>query len=281
MERRQRRNCHLLQLCMQQQARRTVPCRHGLALKFIGEDRERVERASAHSKRPASTAGRFNGSLHARRAPRSRSMAGEIMMDADSSIGRTCSLSTSATSNGSRRCVDAKHESSPELAGARPRGERFGNEHWAPSRVCAHVLVQHRPEEEDDVRIRSEHAMLRQRHDSQTRLPRIGPVWTARGVDVTFERYERLRGDLERCGQLARRELSSQRSMRCRKPASLVGDQSSRPSSTTHASNDASVAGDRPEARSIARLRSSTQPSRLRKKTMPLSGRNRCPPRTV
>ena len=47
---------------------------------------------------------------------------------------------------------------------------------------------------------------------------------------------------------------------RYRKPVSLVGDQSSRPSATAHASNEASVAADRPDA--IARRLSSTQPSR-------------------
>ena len=40
-------------------------------------------------------------------------MAGNAMMAADSSIGRTCSLSASDTSNGSRRCADAKPASEP------------------------------------------------------------------------------------------------------------------------------------------------------------------------
>ena len=70
-------------------------------------------------------------------------------------------------------------------------------------------------------------------------------------------------------------------STRCKKPVSLIGGQSSRPPATAHASNDASLAGDRPGARSIARLRSSTQPSRPRRKTLALGGRNFYPPRTV
>ena len=45
-------------------------------------------------------------------------MAGGVIMETDSSIGRTCSLSAFATSNGSRWCADAKLESKPEVAHA-------------------------------------------------------------------------------------------------------------------------------------------------------------------
>ena len=84
------------------------------------------------------------------------------------------------------------------------------NEHRAPARVRAHVFVQHRPEEENDARIRSEHAVLRERRDSHTRMPRVGPIRTARGIAVALERHERIRGDLELRRQHARRELGSQ-----------------------------------------------------------------------
>ena len=95
-----------------------------------------------------------------------------------------------------------------ERAGARPRGERRSDEHRAPFGARAHILVQQRPEEEDDVRVRPEHATRCQRCHRHTRKPRDGPVWTVRGVDVALKRHERVRGDLELRGQHARRELS-------------------------------------------------------------------------
>ena len=60
--------------------------------------------------------GRFVASLQATRAPRSRSIAGNAVMAAGSSVGRACSLSASDTSNGSRRCTVAKLASEPEVA---------------------------------------------------------------------------------------------------------------------------------------------------------------------
>ena len=89
------------------------------------------------------------------------------------------------------------------------------------------------------------------------------------------ERHERVRRGLELRSTSV---LSSAANVRARrkKPVSLVGDHSSRPSATAHASNEANVAADRPEARSIARWLSSTQSSRSRKKTMTCRGRWRC-----
>ena len=45
-------------------------------------------------------------------------MAGNAVMAADSSIGRTCFVSAAATSSGSCRCADPKLESAPEHAHA-------------------------------------------------------------------------------------------------------------------------------------------------------------------
>jgi len=115
VERRQRGDGPLGQLGRQQLARRVVFGLLGLASKERVEGAERVE---AHEKRPATTAGLLSGLLHARRAPRSRSTAGNAVMAADSSIGRTCSVSAFATSSGNCRCADTKLESAPELAHA-------------------------------------------------------------------------------------------------------------------------------------------------------------------
>ena len=137
-----------------------------------------------------------------------------------------------ATSEGeSRTAWPVRECEARKRAGARPRGERFGDEDRAPARVRAHVFVQHRPEEEDGVRIRPEHAALCEWHDSHAWLPRIGPVRTARGVAVADKRHERVRGDLELRGQHAR-VVSSPANVRtrCKKPVSLIGDHSSRPS---------------------------------------------------
>ena len=53
--------------------------------------------------------------------------------------------------------------------------------------------------------------MLCERSDCHTRLRRVDPVQTARGIAVALERHERVRGDLELRGQRARRKLGSQR----------------------------------------------------------------------
>ena len=92
-----------------------------------------------------------------------------------------------------------------ERAGGRPRGERLSDEHRATVRVRAHVLTKHRPEEKRDIRIRSEHAELRQRERCHARLPRVSPVGPARGVVVPFERHEGVLIDLELRGQSGRR----------------------------------------------------------------------------
>ena len=92
---------------------------------------------------------------------------------------------------------------------------------------------------------------------------------------MALERHERVRGDwsIELHGNTPVESSAANARTRCRKPDSPVGVHFSRPSCTAYASNDARVAADRPEARSTARLLSSTQPSRPRKKTMALSGR--------
>ena len=116
VERRQRGSALLGQLGRQQQAR---PVPYLVTSASPARSASRVPSAlSAHEKRPASTAGRFDASLHARRASRSHSMAGNAVMAFASSIGRTCLFSADATSSGSCRCADPKFESAPEHAHA-------------------------------------------------------------------------------------------------------------------------------------------------------------------
>ena len=217
---RQRGDRQVRQLLREHNASRVKLGHLGLARKELIEGGERVERAGEALDEDIRSLRRV--------APRETSV--EVLQhigercDARAELDRQSVLLERRTHE--QRQLLVRGREGRKRAGGRPDGERGGDEHRTTRWVRAHALAQHRPEEEDDVSVRPEHATLRQRRDLDARLPRVGPVRAARGVVVAFERHERVRGDLERGGQRARRaELRSQRqhalqerSLICRRP---------------------------------------------------------------
>ena len=273
VEGRQRGSRHLRKLSVEHNASRVELGCLGLARKELTEGGERE--LSAQGKRPMRALGRLGASLHARRAPRSRNMAGNSITQAQSSIGRACSLSAADTSSGSCWCAAEKPESEPEVAqtasvvatsiGRPPGSVRTSSRSIGPRRRAMSAYGSSmRPCVSDET-------FMRDCHEPDQSGPPAESPWPSNGTNESA-------GTLSAAGNApAATSSAANESTRCKNAVSLVGVQSSRPSVTAQSSKEASVAADRPGARSIWRRLSSTQPSRPSKHTMMLSGICCCP----
>ena len=182
VKRRKRGDRHLGQLRAQEQARRVVLGGLGLAVEELAKDGERVERA----REPPDEGTRALRCVAPSEASIEATQHGGKRRDGGCQLDWQDVLFESFRHQ--QRQSPVRSREARERASGRPRGERLGNEHRASARVRAHVLAQHRPEEESDICVRTEHAELRQRGRCHARLPRAGPVRTARRVVVPFER---------------------------------------------------------------------------------------------
>ena len=202
-------------------------------------------------------------------------MSGNSVMQAQSSIGRACFLNAAHTSSGSCWCTAERPESEPEVdqtasvaatsIGRPPGSVRTSSRSIGPRR---REMSAYGPSMPPCV---SDETLMRDCHESVQSGPPAESSWPSNGTNESAV-------TLSAAGSApAARSSAANDSTRCRNVVSLVGDQSSRPSVTAHSSNEASVAADRPDARSIWRRWSSTQPSRPSKYTMTLSGRCCCP----
>ena len=165
MEGRQRGSRHLWQLSGEHNGSRVELGCLGLAREELIEGGERVERAGEAIAEDTQCLGRVTPRVASAEVTQH---AGELRVVSAELDWQRVFLERRTHE---QRQLLVHGREARERAGDRPDGERRGDEHRAAPWVRAHVLAQHRTEEERDVSVRPEHATLRQRRDLDTRLP--------------------------------------------------------------------------------------------------------------